>query len=407
MARYFYTAKSLKGETKTGTKEAGNERELARALRQEGYILISAVLKEKLERKKIDLSKIFGSLMGVSLVDKLMMTRNLQVMISAGVALPRALKILSVQTKNKRLALALIKIREEVIKGKSFSEALKMRPDIFPEIFSSMIMVGEETGKLEEVLKNLTSQLEREYELKSKVRGAMIYPLVVILAMLGIGILMLVVVVPKLAETFEELKIDLPFTTRVVINFGSFLTQRWYLVFLAAVFLLSLFYQLLKTKKGKKALDNFLFKIPIISQIIKKINAAYTTRTLSALISSGVPLVRSLEIISKSIGNFYFKEALAQAQKKVQKGEKLSEALRPYQEFFTPMVVQMLEVGEETGQTSSVLEKLAVFFEEEVTNATKNLASVIEPALLLLIGGIIGFFAISMVQPMYSMLGGI
>jgi len=406
--KYFYTAKSLTGKTKTGTKEAVDEYELAKTLRQQGLILISAVLEEKnLKRKKINLIEIFQRFQRVSLTERIMMIRNLQVMISAGVDLPRALKILSLQTKNKRLTRVLTEIRENVMKGKSFSDALGAWPSIFPEMFSSMIKIGEEAGQLEEVLKTLSNQLEREYELKSKIKGAMMYPLVVVLAMVGIGIAMLVMVVPKLAETFEELEIELPLTTRIVINTGNFLIQKWYLIFGIIVFLIFLFRVLLKTKKGKKALDGFLFKVPLIAPLIKKINSAYTIRTFANLIKSGVPLVRSLEIISNSLDNFYFKESLISAQEKVQKGGKLSEALLPYQDLYSSTAIQMLEVGEETGETSSILGKLADFFEEEVTNTTKNLTAVIEPILLLLVGGIIGFFAISMVQPMYSMLGGI
>ncbi|PIV12646.1 MAG: hypothetical protein COS47_01435 [Candidatus Nealsonbacteria bacterium CG03_land_8_20_14_0_80_36_12] len=408
MPKYFYTAKSLTGKTKTGTKEAVDEYELAKTLRQQGLILISAVLEEKnLKRKKINLIEIFQRFQRVSLTERIMMIRNLQVMISAGVDLPRALKILSLQTKNKRLTRVLTEIRENVMKGKSFSDALGAWPSIFPEMFSSMIKIGEEAGQLEEVLKTLSNQLEREYELKSKIKGAMMYPLVVVLAMVGIGIAMLVMVVPKLAETFEELEIELPLTTRIVINTGNFLIQKWYLIFGIIVFLIFLFRVLLKTKKGKKALDGFLFKVPLIAPLIKKINSAYTIRTFANLIKSGVPLVRSLEIISNSLDNFYFKESLISAQEKVQKGGKLSEALLPYQDLYSSTAIQMLEVGEETGETSSILGKLADFFEEEVTNTTKNLTAVIEPILLLLVGGIIGFFAISMVQPMYSMLGGI
>jgi len=404
MSLYFYTAKSLKGEPKSGTLEAKDKSELARALRQEGYVLIKADLEgEEIKRKKFKISLL--SLRWVSLTEKMMFTRNLQVMIAAGISLPRALGILALQTRSKKFKKTLLNVAEEITRGKSFSDSLAKHPDIFSELFTSMIKVGEEAGTLEEVLKTLTQQMEREYELKSKIKGAMIYPAVIICAMLGIGFLMLIMVVPKLAETFRELKIELPPTTKLVISFGTFLAEKWFFCILIAISLFFIFRIILKTKGGKRMIDSLSLKIPIISPIIKKTNSASTVRTLSSLFASGVPIVRSLEIVSESLGNIYFREAMAQAAEKVRKGSKLSEALRPYQDIYPSIIIQMIEVGEETGETSDVLGKLADFFETEVGNATKNLSAIIEPVLMLIIGAVVGFFAISMIQPMYSMLG--
>lgn len=406
MPKYFYTAKSIKGESKNGSQEAKNEHELARILHQEGYILISASLEEKKIKARKFKMDIF-SIMGPSLTEKVMFTRNLNVMISAGISLPRALKILSSQTKNKKFEKALLNIRERIIKGENFSSGLEKYPDIFPEIYYNMVKVAEESGTLEEVLRTLSQHMEREHELKSKIAGAMVYPAVIISAMTGIGILMMIMVVPQLADTFEELGIELPPTTKLIIFIGVFLADFWYLIPLIIFAFLFSFRLVLKTKIGKRAFDKLTLKIPIVSSIVKKNNSASTVRTLSSLITSGVPIVRSLEITSGTLGNVYFKEAISEAAKKVKKGEKLSEVLAPYQNIYSPLVVQMIEVGEETGQTADILQKLAEFFEEEVANATKNLSTVIEPVLMLIIGAAIGFFAISMIQPMYSMLDAI
>jgi len=270
-----------------------------------------------------------------------------------------------------------------------------------------MIKVGEETGTLEKVLEVLSLQMERENDLKSKIKGAMVYPAVIICAMIGIGILMLVTVVPQLAATFVELDIELPATTRFVIFLGNFLAQKWYLAIIFLFFLVFLFWQFLKTKLGKRMTDSITLKLPIISPMIKNTNSAYTVRTLSSLIAAGVPLPRALEITSRTLGNIYYQNALMEAAEKVRKGEKLSEALKPYETIYPLTVIQMVSVGEETGETSNVLTRLADFFEEEVSNSTKNLASVIEPVLMLIIGAAVGFFAVSMIQPMYSMLGAI
>lgn len=404
MPKYFYTAKSFQGEGRTGILEAKDEHQLARILRQEGYILISANLEEE-EKKKFEIP--FPFLGGVSLTEKMMFTRNLRIMIAAGISLPRALETLASQSKSKKFKGALLNIAEEITKGRSFSDSLAEHSDIFPELFISMVKVGEEAGTLEEVLKVLTNQMEREYELKSRVTGAMIYPAVIISAMIGIGILMLIVVIPKLAETFKELNVELPPTTRFVIALGNFLAQKWFFVLLIGLFLVILLRIILKTKDGKRVVDFLVLRIPIISPIIRKTNSAYTVRTLSSLITSGVPIVRSLEIVSGAVENIYFQKAMTEASEKVRKGSKLSEALRVYQGLYPPTVVQMIEVGEETGETSTILAKLADFYEEEVANATKNLSSVIEPVLMLLIGAAVGFFAVSMIQPIYGMLGAI
>jgi len=270
-----------------------------------------------------------------------------------------------------------------------------------------MVRVGEESGTLEENLGVLTRQMEREEALKSKIKEAMLYPAVIIIAMIGIGVMMLIVVVPKLAQAFAELELELPLTTKIVVGLGTFLAEKWYLAILLLIIFIFFSQAALKIKKGKKILDGLFLGMPIISPIVKKTNAAYTVRTLSSLITAGVPLVRSLEIVVETLGNFYFKEAISQSIDKVKKGEKLSQALRPYGNLYPLTVIQMLEVGEETGETSAILEKLGDFFEEEVTNTTKNLTAVIEPILMLIIGGVVGFFAVSMVQPMYSMLQGI
>lgn len=406
MPSYFYIAKSLKGEEKSGVREAKNERELARALHQEGYILLRAELEgRKLEKMKFEIS--FPFLENVSLIEKIMFTRNLGVMITAGIPLPRILRTLADLTKSKKLKNALLDIEERITKGKSFSDSLIEHSDIFPELFTSIIKVGEESGTLEDVLKTLTQQMEREHELKSKLVGALAYPVVVILAMLGIGFLMLAMVVPKLAETFAELDIQLPATTQLVIKTGNFLANFWYLLPLIILISLLLLRMVLRTKIGRKAIDALSLKMPIISSLVIKTNSASMVRTLSSLISAGVPIVRGLEIISESMGNIYYKEAMKEAVEKVRKGGKLSEALKKYNNIYPALVNQMLGVGEETGQTSDVLKKLADFYEEEVANATKALASLIEPIIMLIIGAAVGFFAISMIQPMYSMMGAI
>ncbi|PIV44985.1 MAG: hypothetical protein COS25_02285 [Candidatus Nealsonbacteria bacterium CG02_land_8_20_14_3_00_37_10] len=410
MANYRYFAKSLKGEEKSGVAEAKDERQLSKTLREQGFILVKAE-PETADKKRLSLlfkrGRTLSFLERVSLTEKLMFTRNLQVMIAAGFPLSKALQILALQAKSKKFKMALSNINEEIIKGKNFSDSLIEYPNIFSELFQNMIKVGEEAGNLEEVLKILSQQIERENELKSKIQGALMYPAVIILAMVGVGILMLVMVVPKLAETFEELNIELPFTTQVVIGLGTFLAEKWPLALLIIAAFFFFLWLISKTKQGKKTIDTITLKIPIVSSLIKKTNSAHTIRTLSSLTTAGVPLVRSLNVVAGTLGNIYYKTALLEAAEEVKKGGKLSEALESYKEIYPIIVMQMIKVGEETGETSRILTQLADFFEEEITYTTKNLTSIIEPVLMIIIGAVIGFFAISMVQPMYSMLGAI
>jgi len=404
MAKYFYTAKSLKGEEKTGTLEAKDIHQLSQKLRGEGFILIKAQSETGPKKGSFKIPLPF---LGVSLPEKIFFVRNLQVMIAAGLPLPRAIEALSNQVKNSEFKKALIDIKDEITKGKNLSDSLGSHPEIFSELFQAMVKVGEESGTLEDVLKTLSFQMEKEHSLKSQLKGAMIYPAVIITAMIGVGVLMLIMVIPKLAATFDELNIELPMATQVIIGFADFLAHQWKLVIIFLLFLIVVLSQALKIKEVKKIVDKLVLKIPIISPLVKKTSAAYTVRTLSSLIAAGTPLPRTLEITSKTLGNFYYKEAMGEAAKKVRKGEKLSEVLSSYKSIYPPIVIQMIAVGEETGETSGILAKLADFFEEEVSIATKNLASVIEPVLMIIIGTVIGFFAVSMIQPMYSMLGAI
>lgn len=406
MVIYSYTAKSFNGETKSGTIEAENEKILAHNLRQEGYLLIKAETADVKAKKKGNIDFLDG-LKKISLVDKIFFTRNLQVMITAGMSLPRALRVLSEQTQNKKFGKAIVDIENNVTKGQNLSDSLARHSDIFSDLFVSMIKVGEESGTMEKVLKNLTYQMEREKDLRSKVKGAMTYPIVILVLMILIGIAMMILVVPKLTSVFKEMNVELPLTTRIIMNTGNFFAEYWYglPIFFALGYLL--YRAMSKSKSVKKNIDKFVLQAPILSGIVKKINTATTARTLGSLIDAGVPIVRSLEIVANTMGNYYYNQAIVKAATEVQKGKKLSESLMSYQNIYPSIMIQMIAIGEETGDTAGILGKISDFYEEEVSNLTKNLSSIIEPVLMVIIGIAVGFFAISMIQPMYSMVGSI
>lgn len=308
------------------------------------------------------------------------------------------------QAKKKKIKKILSEIKEKINKGDNFSDSLSSYPSIFSELFVNMIKVGEEAGTLDESFKVLSLQLTREHELKSKIYNAMIYPSIILMVMGVVGIVMVVFVLPSLNLFFTTLSVDIPIYTRIMLDTGNFLSKKWYLLILIPILLFTFIFLMLKNKTGKRLIDGFLLKLPLISPIIKKNNSAFLIRSLSSLMSSGVAMTRSLEISSKIINNYYFQEALFDANDKVKKGEKLSSALVKYQNIFPIGVIEMIEVGEETGKTSDILKKLADFYEQEAINSIEKLTIMIEPILIIVLGLGVGLFAFSIIQPMYSSL---
>lgn len=401
MPIFFYTAKSLDGQIKTGVLEAENIRELAQNLKSEGLILTEVDIKNKAQKNKWQIS-FFEK---VSITEKLLMTRNLWIMIATGLSLVKGFTILSAQSKSKRMKTALLDISTELGKGKSLSESFKKYPDIFSDLYVNMIKSGEESGTMEEVLKVLSLQLEREKEMKGKVQKALVYPIILIITMLSVGLLLVLFVFPKINNLFKGLNADLPITTRIILGMGDFLFSYWYFLLIVVIIFAVIFFFLIKTKSGKFFVDTMLLKIPVISSLIRKSNSAAFVRSLSSLMAAGVPLIKSLEITAGNVGNTHFKKALYESAKRVEKGEKLFNSLKPNQHIFPYGTIEMIEIGEETGRTSTILNKLAEFYEEEVSNAADNLTVIIEPALIVVLGIVVGVFAISIIGPLYSVLG--
>ena len=402
MANFFYKAKSIDGKIKIGNSDAKDVKELAQNLRGEGLFL--AKVDSKTEKKETISNPLLFS-RRVSMGEKMLMTRNLWIMVSTGLPLVKGFSILAAQSKSKRMKTALLDIGQETSKGKTLSDSFKKYPDIFSELYQSMIEAGEESGTLEDVLSVLSLQLEKEKEMKSKIQNALIYPGILIGTMIAVGICLSIFVLPKLNKFFVGLNAKLPITTRIILGSGDFFIKYWYLLIVAVIALIFIFLTLIKTKKGRFIIDTMALKIPLISSLVKKSNSASLIRSLSSLLSSGVPLVRSLEITSGIVSNFYFKQALAEASKKIEKGEKLFSSLKVNQNIFPYGAIEMIEIGEETGKTSLILKKLAEFYEEEVSNVSENLSAVIEPVLLIVIGMAVGVFAVSIMGPLYSVLG--
>ena len=404
--RVFYTAKNYSGETKSGELEVKDERELAGQLRSEGYILTSF---KKLESAGTDKMKIkfMNRFVSISLTDKLMFTRNISVMISSGLPLSRAIKNISLQTKKKKFASILNDIFNDIQAGNSFADGLAKYPGVFGELFTNMVRVGETSGNLEEVLGILAIQLEKEHELKSKVMGALIYPAVIIVAMIGIAIIMLTYILPKLTSVFSDMQVDLPASTKIIIGISDVLRNHGFLVaigFIATAVFLKFF---LMIPAGKKTIGFLTINLPLIKNIVIKMNCARFARIYSSLLKSGVSVIESLKIISQTLTNYYYKDALREGISQIQKGVNLSKITEKYPKIFPILVTQMIQVGEETGETEKVLLKLAEFYEDAINRISKNMSSVVEPILMIFIGSAVGFFAVSMLQPMYSLMDNI
>jgi type II secretory pathway component PulF len=402
MPQYIYTAKSYDGKTKGGTAEVPDEKVLAQQLRSEGFLITSVkAIEERKEKVKIDFSNYFTS---VPLKEKMMFARNLRVMISSGLPISRAVNNLAIQTRNKSFKKILLEINGSLQKGQSLSASLAKYPRVFNDLFVSMVRIGEASGNLEEILDIVAKQLEKEHELLSKVRGAMIYPAVIILAMIGISILMLTYILPQIMGVFKDMDVTLPRSTQAIVDISNFMQNHSILVVAGSIGLIIFFIVFGKSATGKKTISFLTIKMPIISNIVIKVNCARFSRIYSSLLRSGVTVLDALNIIGDTLSNYYYKEAIKNSVEQIQKGTNLSAIIIKYPKIFPVLVPQMIEVGEETGKTEEVLAKLAEFYEEEVSQITKNLSSIIEPVLMIVIGVAVGFFAIAMLQPMYSLM---
>lgn len=402
MSKFFYTAKNATtGETSGGEMEAADEKSLAQDLRAQGLLLTS--FKEEQAASSLQVN-FFDRFKKVPLKEKMTFTRNLSVMVSSGLTISRAVHNLSLQTNNKTFRQILDDVNNDLQSGKTLSEGLGKYPSVFNELYVNMVYVGEVSGNLEEVLDILALQLEKENDLLSKVRGALIYPAVIVVAMIGIGILMLVYILPKITGVFKDMDVELPATTRAIMALSDFIRGHAFLTIALVVGVVVGTKIFAGTAPGKRFFSFVFVRMPIVGNIVVKVNCARFARIYSSLLKSGVSVVNGLTIVSKTLSNVYYKDALAEAIAEIQKGVELSKIIGKYPVIFPLLVTQILEVGEETGKTETVLQRLAEFYEEEVSQITKNMSSIIEPILMLFIGGGVGFFAVAMLQPMYSVL---
>jgi type IV pilus assembly protein PilC len=397
---FLVKIKTEEGEEKVIEQSAGSRLELYRDLEAEGV----RPLKVK-EKKKFSAHIIIDKMKAISTVglrDKIEFTKNISSMLKAGLPLSRAITIVGKHMRNYRLKKITSDILRQLKKGVSLNEAMRKYEKVFGPLYISMITAGEESGDLQGALRVIAGQQEKSYELKKKVKGAMIYPGVIMFAMITIGVFMMIVVVPTLTKTFKELDIDLPASTRFIIGVSDLLNNNFIAVISLVVVALAAFFFGLKTRQGKRMRDWTILHTPLLSPLVKKVYSAQVARTLSSLLTAGVPFLRSIEIVKDVAQNSYAKEVIQEAEDAIQEGSELSGIFMKAEHVFMPYFGEMMAVGEETGEVAMMLKETAIYFEAEVDSATKNLSTIIEPVLMLIIGGAVGFFAISMISPMYG-----
>jgi type II secretory pathway component PulF len=324
-------------------------------------------------------------------------------MISAGLALSRALSVQERQAHNKKFKAIIKSLNTEINKGHSLSEALALYPKVFSSIFVSMVKAGEESGGLSEALRVVSIQIENSYRLTKKIQGAMIYPSVIVMVILVVGIIMFVFVLPGLTNTFKEMNVPLPFATRFIIGASDFMTNNYIWVFTLLIGLFVGFYLFLRTKIGKRYFEIFSLRLPVVGTLVKETNTARTTRTLASLISAGVPIAEALKITRDVLQNSFYKNIINEAIENISKGVPVSNVFSMKTKYYPIFVGEMMSVGEETGKLPEMLMNVATYYEGEVDQKTKDMSTIIEPVLVVGIGAAVAFFALAMIQPMYSL----
>ncbi len=375
---------------------------LARDLRSHGNMPLS--INEKSESFLNKISAFANFFSKVSTNEKIILTKNLSGMLKAGLSLYRALSVLKKQTKNSKLGNILMSLSSDINAGESLSFGLLKFPNVFSTLFVSMTKAGEESGNLASALSDIGINLEKSHSLTKKIKGALIYPGVIIFAMIVIGVLMFAFVVPTLADTFKELGVVLPLTTRILIFLGNFFSNNLILTFVILAGAAFGFYMLFRAKFMAKYIDYIIVRIPIVGNLAKELNTARTARTISSLLLAGVSITRAIEITEDVVQNIYYKKILSEAKVAIEKGAPFSKTFEANNDLYPVMMSEMIQVGEETGKLSDMLLQIALFYEEGIENKTKNLSTIIEPFLMIVIGAGVGFFAISMISPLYSIL---
>ena len=391
MQQYDYLVKDKQGTTHKGIVEAPNDKSAANTLHERGYTVISLKAKGGFQ------FRFFGS---VGVAHLAQFTRQLATMITSGLPLSDSLVVLQKQTENKRLQEIITDISSDIDGGSTFAGALS-KHEVFSTAYVNVVKAGEASGTLDKVLLKLADNLEKEREFTGKIKGALIYPAVIVVAMIFVAAIILIFVVPKLSEVYKDIGIALPLPTRILIAMSEFSIRFWWLLVILGVAGFYVLGKYRKTEDGGLLIDKLLLKVPVFGKLNRDSSLTEFIRTLGVLVGAGVPILESLKIAGSTATNATHREAAKNVAALVEKGTTLSNALGKFEEF-PPIVSQMSSVGEETGKMDDVLEKVAHFFELEVEQQVKNLTTALEPIIMVVLGVMVGLLMISIVMPIYN-----
>lgn len=401
--KFTYSASTDSGRVVKGTRHAESKKDLGREMSAEGLLLMSAepqrlTLKDRLTAIN------FG---GISVIEKVMFARHLSIMIKAGIPLVESLQISVDQTSNKSLKIILGDILESVRNGNSLAKSLDKQRRTFGGLFINMVKVGESSGTLDKNLEYLSKQLEKDYEIRQAVKSAMLYPAVILIAAILLGAALSVFVLPKLVDLFQGLNVELPIITKIFLSIASFISDWiiWILCFIILVIIMLRVF--IRIPAIQKTFHRALITLPFIKELTRRVAITRFTRTLGTLLQSGLPIFESLSITKDTVENRIYQDVISDLITRVEKGKLLGSGLAENEKYFPKVVSRMITVGEKTGKLGDTLGYLTEFYEGEIDNTTKNLTTVIEPILLIVIGLIVGGLGIAIITPIYQLSGAI
>jgi len=397
MPFFSYKAFTAEGKETKGIVEGASEDNAVRLLKEKQLFIVSLS-----QTGTSPLSGIMSKLQRVGFSDIVDFTRQLSTMITAGLSLPQSLTILRNQTTNPEFAKIIQDIEHQIMGGGNLADALSKYPQYFSSIYISLIRAGESSGLMDKILGRLAETMESQREFQSKVKGAMIYPIIIICGMIIVSGVMVVFVVPKLTQLYKDFGITLPVSTQFLINISNFVIKFWWLLIIGGIGGFIGFNRWKKTKTGELILDTYMLKIPVFGNLQTKTILVEFTRTLAMLLSAGIHILDALKILRNSLGNVLFRNAIDDIGKKVEKGYTLGETFQEHKEF-PPIVSQMIKVGEETGKMDDTLLKLSMYFQSETENLVKGLTTAIEPIIMVFLGVGVGFIVISVITPIYNL----
>jgi type IV pilus assembly protein PilC len=401
MPTFAYTIRDQTGALRKAVVEAESENVLARRLREQGFQVAS------IKQTKSATKKPGGGWGRVKLTDLSIFCRQFSTMIDAGVSLVRCLSVLAEQTASPKLKAIVQDIQKEVEAGQNLSSSMRKYPRVFNNLFIGLVRAGEVGGVLEESMQRLSQFLEKDVELRRKVKSAMTYPCIVIFVALAIVIGLVTFILPRFMQLFTDLGVkDFPEMTQMLMDFSHFLTTYWYIALGGLAIFYVLFTMFVRTKFGKRVYDRFKLSIPVFGSLNHKICLARFSRTLGTLMSSGVPILQALETVAGTVDNDIIADAVLEARTRIREGDRIGEPLQKSKQF-PPMVVQMISIGEESGALDQMLTKIADFYEQEVDAALASLTSAIEPVMIVFLGGAVGFIVISMFLPLVALIQGL